>query len=404
MRQKRRQQDPWEGYEFIDINSRADEEPPPRQPARQRASRRGRASPSRPPRGQPSRQRREPQRPARASRSRQPQQRRQRKPISKAARRFLLVFTLLCMVAVTAVMCVFLVFKVRTIQVTGDLVYEESAILDVCGYQVGDNLALLTTAEQEDALESQLPYIEEAQVIRHFPNTLEIHVTAAQKAACVQSGSQWFNVSYSGKILESVAAPEDGVLQVTGLTLTDPAPGAQLQAQDEDYQSAYDTIFAVLEQRGAAGDFVSLDLTDLYNITMNYQDRIQFQLGSTVELAYKINYGLDLVTGRENQEYIGSDETGTLDLSLAGDTKQAYFTEEVLSSSSTSESGDTGTDSSGGEDTSTGEDSTQPTGEGTGSTGEDSGSSSGEEGSSQEGGSTSQSNRGNDIPSAIFTG
>ena len=124
----------------------------------------------------------------------------------------------------------------------------------------------------------------------------------------------------------------------------------------------------MLEQRGAAGDFVSLDLTDLYNITMNYQDRIRFQLGSTVELAYKINYGLDLVTGRENQEYIGSDVTGTLDLSLAGDTKQAYFTEEVLSSSSTSESGDTGTDSSGGDDTSTGEDPTQPTGEGTGST------------------------------------
>ena len=49
----------------------------------------------------------------------------------------------------------------------------------------------------------------------------------------------------------------------------------------------------MLEQRGAAGDFVlSLDLTDLYNITMNYQDRVQFQLGSTVELAYKVDYGL----------------------------------------------------------------------------------------------------------------
>ena len=33
-----------------------------------------------------------------AVRPRQPQQRRQRKPMSKAARRFLLVFTLLCMV------------------------------------------------------------------------------------------------------------------------------------------------------------------------------------------------------------------------------------------------------------------------------------------------------------------
>ena len=116
--------------------------------------------------------------------------------------------TLLAMAAVTAFVCVFLLFKVRTIEVTGDQVYDPSAILELCGYQEGDNLALLTTGEQEAALEEQLPYVEDAQILRHFPSGLEIHITAAQQAACVQSGSQWFIISGKGKILEE-APPAD---------------------------------------------------------------------------------------------------------------------------------------------------------------------------------------------------
>ena len=60
-----------------------------------------------------------------------------KKPLSKGARLFLLVFTLVCMVAITAFLCVFLLFKVRTIEVTGDVVYEQSAILEVCDLRGG---------------------------------------------------------------------------------------------------------------------------------------------------------------------------------------------------------------------------------------------------------------------------
>ena len=108
-----------------------------------------------------------------------------------------------------------------------------------------------------------------------------------------------------------------------------------------------------------------------------------------------MDYGLRIVTGTEKQVYIASDESGTLDLSLAGDTKGAYFTESVAGSSGasssqgdsssggdSSEASDAG--SSGGDSSSTGEDT---------SSGEDSGS------SSQEGGG-----RGGDIPDTIFTG
>lgn len=323
--------------------------------------------------------------------------------MSKAARRFLTVFTLLCMVVVTAFLCVFLLFKIKTIEVTGDVIYEQTAIIDVCGYEVGDNLVLLSTGKQEKDLEEQLPYVEKAEIIRHFPNTLEIHITAAQEAACVSSGSQWFAVSGSGKILEEKAGPDDGAMQVTGLAFTDPKIGSQFQAQDQEHQDAFKTILSALTELGAAGEFTSLDLTDLYNITMSYQGRVTFELGSTVGLESKIESGYRLVT-----EQMEANDTGTLDLSLVADIGKAYFStsNSTTASSTTSDSGNSsgGDDSSsdGSGDTSSGEDGTDDASGDTGNSA-DSGDT-GEETSSTEDSSSQNEDRGGDIPDTIFTG
>lgn len=405
MRQDRRDRDPWEGYEFIDINSRGEEAPPrpprePQRPARRPSSRRGRdnkparGSPKKEPRQGRSQGGRDPRRRP-PSQPRRPQGReRPRKPMGKAARRFLLAFTLLAMAAVTAFVCVFLLFKVRTIEVTGDQVYDPSAILELCGYQEGDNLALLTTGEQEAALEEQLPYVEDAQILRHFPSGLEIHITAAQQAACVQSGSQWFIISGKGKILEAATQPLEGVMQITGLTLKDPVVGSTLQVEDASVQQALETILSTLVDLGGVGEFTALDLTDLYNITLSYQDRVLFQLGNTVDLEYKLTYGYGLVTSTD-PVHIAQDEYGTLDLTLAGDVKKAYFTESAGSSVSSAAGEDGG--------------SSGATGDAAGGTSSEESSSSAADGAEGETGgeessSTQESGRGSDIPSTIFTG
>ena len=314
--------------------------------------------------------------------------------MGKAARRFLLAFTLLAMAAVTAFVCVFLLFKVRTIEVTGDQVYDPSAILELCGYQEGDNLALLTTGEQEAALEEQLPYVEDAQILRHFPSGLEIHITAAQQAACVQSGSQWFIISGKGKILEAAIQPLEGVMQITGLTLKDPVVGSTLQVEDASVQQALETILSTLVDLGGVGEFTALDLTDLYNITLSYQDRVLFQLGNTVDLEYKLTYGYGLVTSTD-PVHIAQDEYGTLDLTLAGDVKKAYFTESAGSSVSSAAGEDGG--------------SSGASGDAAGGTSSEESSSSAADGaegetSGEESSSTQESGRGSDIPSTIFTG
>ena len=389
MRQDRRDRDPWEGYEFIDINSRGEEAPPrpprePQRPARRPSSRRGRDKPAR---GSPKKEPRQ----GRSQGGRDPRRRPPSQPRRPQGRE---AFTLLAMAAVTAFVCVFLLFKVRTIEVTGDQVYDPSAILELCGYQEGDNLALLTTGEQEAALEEQLPYVEDAQILRHFPSGLEIHITAAQQAACVQSGSQWFIISGKGKILEAATQPLEGVMQITGLTLKDPAVGSTLQVEDASVQQALETILSTLVDLGGVGEFTALDLTDLYNITLSYQDRVMFQLGNTVDLEYKLTYGYGLVTSTD-PVHIAQDEYGTLDLTLAGDVKKAYFTDSAGSSASSAAGEDGG--------------SSGAAGDAAGSTSSEDSSSSAADGAEGETGgeessSTQESGRGSDIPSTIFTG
>ena len=360
-----------------------------------------------------------------------------RKPLGKTARRVTLLLAVLAMAAVTALLCVFLLFKVADIQVTGDLVYSQEEVLALCDYAIGDNLLFAPTQSQEERLESQLPYVEEAQVIKHFPNTLEIRITAAQTAASVSSGGGWLYVSSQGKILELGAEPAAATMQVTGFASTATQPGQYLQAEDAAALSALQEILTALTQREMITQCTRLDLTDLYDIRLWYQDRVECKLGSTAELTYKLDFAYDALINPTTENRIGDKETGVLDLSYAADAHKAGFEAgpvDPAGSASSAAASSTpegeGTDTT---DGTTGETSGDTTGETSGGRGDDipdspfttgdsaaagsdsadSGSDSGEAGSNQgetgsetgdSGSETGTTDRGGAIPDAPFTG
>lgn len=410
--------DPLAGETFIDINAHSRSQPggPGPQgnpPARRRPPGPPGGSGRRPPRREPPRK--------------------GRKPLGKTARRVTLLLAVLAMAAVTALLCVFLLFKVADIQVTGDPVYSQEEVLALCDYAIGDNLLFAPTQSQEERLESQLPYVEDAEVIKHFPNTLEIRITAAQTAASVSSGGGWLYVSSQGKILELGAEPAAAAMQVTGFVSTATQPGQYLQAEDATALSALQEILTALTDREMITQCTRLDLTDLYDIRLWYQDRVECKLGSTAELTYKLDFAYDALINPTTENRVGDKETGVLDLSYAADAHKAGFeagpvdpagSASSAAASSTPEgegtdttdgtSGDTTGETSGGrgddipdspfttgDSAATGSDSTDP-GTATG----DSGSDSGETGSNQgeTGAETGTTDRGGAIPDAPFTG
>lgn len=370
--------DPLAGETFIDINAHSRSQPggPGPQgnpPARRRPPGPPGGSGRRPPRREPPRK--------------------GRKPLGKTARRVTLLLAVLAMAAVTALLCVFLLFKVADIQVTGDLVYSQEEVLALCDYAIGDNLLFAPTQSQEERLESQLPYVEDAEVIKHFPNTLEIRITAAQTAASVSSGGGWLYVSSQGKILELGAEPAAATMQVTGFVSTATQPGQYLQAEDATALSALQEILTALTQREMITQCTRLDLTDLYDIRLWYQDRVECKLGSTAELTYKLDFAYDALINPTTENRIGDKETGVLDLSYAADAHKAGF-----------EAGPVDPEGSASSATA----SSTPEGEGTdttdGTTGDTTGETSGDttDGTSGTTGETS-GGRGDDIPDSPFT-
>ena len=231
-------------------------------------------------------------------------------------------FLALIMTAATAVLAIFLFFKISDIQVTGDVLegHSDEEIIRISDCRVGGNLVFLSTGKSEAALKKQIPYIQNVRLIRHLPNTLEIRVTAAKIAACVSGGSGWLFVNKDGKVLENRGGPQDGILKIMGLNPPETEPGNVLLLEDNTAQTACTTILRTVQELGLTGEFTRADLSDLSDIRMVYQDRIEFQLGSTLELGYKIELGCRAL------EKLGPGEHGIMNLAFSGDTKRAVFT------------------------------------------------------------------------------
>lgn len=268
----------------------------------------------------------------------------QQKTAKKKPNRLIAAMAIITMAVITFLLCVFLLFKVTEITVTGDIVYESSQILELCGYENGDNLFFVSTSDKEKLLKEKLPYIADVKIHRRMPGTLEIEIRGATVSACVENGGMWLYVSAGGKILEVKGEPKPGVMQVVGLTSTNSEMGQLVSTEEEGVLAAYQAVVDTLTQLDVVQSFTKLDLSDIYDIRLFYEDRVEFKLGSSAELAYKVEFGCSIVT---DVNKIGAAERGSLDLSNAEDIKRATFAVDTGQSPQSPSSGSTPGDSSG---------------------------------------------------------
>ena len=241
-------------------------------------------------------------------------------------RRLLIVLTLLAMLLVTLFLAESLLLRVTAVQVTGDAPYAEEEIKEICGYKPGDNMLFLPIRDREQKLEAQLPYIGKAKISRKLPGTVVVDITAAQALCAVENAGIWLLASSEGKILESVPNPPEGVMQVQGILLKSSQPGQKLETERSEAGQAFGDIIEKLAELEAQ-DFTKLDLTDLNNIRLWYQDRVECQLGNTKQLDYKLQTAYGLLTDK-----IPLDQRGVLKLNYLPDERKSYFESENGSS------------------------------------------------------------------------
>lgn len=231
-----------------------------------------------------------------------------------------LIFILVLIVGIALSLTV--LFPIKEIRIEGECSYTPEQIINVSGLKLGDNLIRANFGKAEEALSTQLVYLEDVDITRSFPDAAVIHVTPSIPFANVSYEGGILLVSQKGKILESLSSAREGLITLIGTTPADPKPGVMLSSEDEAKDKTVRSLFEYIEDLGI--DNVSqIDVTDRYNISLLCDNRILVELGSTADMEYKLRYSQKLI-----KDNIPSKKQGTLTM-LGGNSSSFRTAEEI---------------------------------------------------------------------------
>jgi len=317
-----------------------------RQPSRQQA---------------PSRPRRRPatasgSRPAPARSNRQPRQRPEREEVvytqPPAFNRAGFVMHMLTVFAVVLALALgmSIFFKVENVMVAGAEKYSAWDVREASGIQDGENLLTLSKASIGGRIRTALPYVKSVRIGIKLPDTVNIEIEELDVVYAINDVDDgWWLINAEGKVVDMTDFPGSrNYTRIVGVKLQNPiiseyAVAAQVQeeetlepTQPEDEtndettdETADETteptepmivpvtvpaseqlrvavnILQHLEENSIIGKVTTLDVTNISDLSLWYEDRYQVFLGDTSELGLKIRSMKEAVaqmTGYQNGE------------------------------------------------------------------------------------------------------
>ncbi len=205
----------------------------------------------------------------------------------------LLVVVLTFAIVVTLSMTVF--FNIKAFRLTGDQICGEEELLEKIGVSLGDNMMRLNLEELEQAAEENLLDAESVTLKRQFPSTLVIDIRAAVPAYNVRYEDGTLIVSRNNKILKNSMDPMDGLISIIGYAPSETTPGKHLAAQEERHDKILAAFQELIQDTSLAVPIVSVNMTDLNDIIVNFDDRIEFDMGNWSEIPYKISFAEQVI-------------------------------------------------------------------------------------------------------------
>lgn len=178
-----------------------------------------------------------------------------------------------------------LFFRVKRIEIDGNLLYQDREIQTAAGVSDGNNMFFLNKYVMAERIARELPYIEEAHISRDLPDTLRIAVLECRYPLGVaQDGGIWL-ISPGGKIVDRVTE-ERTFPMVTGCELLSPSVGTPIALAEAyaDRQSSLIALLGALREADMLEKVRGIHLESASYLVMDYTERF------TVRLPYGADY------------------------------------------------------------------------------------------------------------------
>lgn len=233
----------------------------------------------------------------------------------KRRRKKIIMFSLgiVLLVAIGIILMLTVFFKIETIAVSGDEIYNNETVTKASGLNTGDILFLFDKDKVSEKIETELPYVENAAIKRSLNGTVTIKITAAEAAMALDMGDSFVLMSASGKVLENeVAAINDNVSVINASKVVNASPGSVVEFENEnDIKIA--TEVKKLVTTYELGNINIIDVTDYSDIKLQYDNRITLETGVEASLSAKMDFIKATLT-KLNQDKPSF--TGTIDFTI----------------------------------------------------------------------------------------
>lgn len=224
-------------------------------------------------------------------------------------------------VAVALVLSMIIFFRVRSVEVQGNRYYTADEVIEAAGIASGDNLLTLSRGEIAGNVIAQLPYVKNVRVTRTLPDTVVITVTEDETTFAVQDqGGKYYLITAAGKATEQATELEaKSHIQIRDLVIQPAVIGEPVHVAEspdstispQEQLEALKLLLREIEASKLEKNITVVSVPSAFNLTVWYEDRFEVMLGTTDDLAYKLEY-LKIVV-QEQKEYT----TGIIDLTLS---------------------------------------------------------------------------------------
>lgn len=206
-------------------------------------------------------------------------------PMSSLPVLLVIILVLVCI----GIFAVLFLFNIEEISVVGRSQYEEEYIRNSLGVEEGDSLVGLNPVDIKVSVMQELMYVDEVRVKKEYPHKLIVEVEPSIPKVNVAYSGGYLLVSAGGKILDICAEAKAGLLVVYGYNPEFTSTAEMLTSQDDQKTKVLETILETMENENIT-KIKSIDMTDKYDITLDFDGRITIEAGNASDMEYKLRY------------------------------------------------------------------------------------------------------------------
>ncbi len=188
-----------------------------------------------------------------------------------------------------------LLFNISKFEIVGSTKYSPEEIIKSSGVMSGDNMVRLKTDNVKEKILSELTYIDDVTIKKKFPNTLVIELVVSKPIIYVKYENEYLVISEGFRILSKMQSYDETLILIEGFDADFKKLGDKLKSLDKNKEKILkDMLFEI--QKLDFQNIKSINLTDKYNLSYNYDNRINVKISDYSDLEYKMKSSKPLLT------------------------------------------------------------------------------------------------------------